>query len=88
MLHPESPSKNGRNPKQEICSDFGGIDFIQHFMPPARIEMMRDIRETFATIAIHEEPNPFQLLAHGVFAAGKEVNGQRAPYRAKAVGIG
>src|SRR5260221_5444723 len=57
-------------------------------MPPARIEMMQDVREPCATIATHEEPKALQLLAHGVFAAGKEVNGQCAPYRAKAAGIG
>src|SRR5271170_4393886 len=88
VLHPESPSKNGRNPKQKICSDFGRIDFVQHLMPLARVEMMRDIREACATIAAHEEPKALQLLANGVFAAGKEVNGQCAPNRAKPPGIG
>src|SRR5258708_7133499 len=85
---PNSPSKNGRNPKQKICPDFDGIDFVQHLMPPTRIEMMRDVREACATIATHEDPRALQLPAHGVFAAGKEVNGQCARYRAKVAGIG
>src|SRR6266436_5844269 len=70
-LLPNSPSKNRRNPKQKIYSDFDGIDFVEHLMPPARIEMMRDVREACATIAIHEDPKALQLPAHGVFAAGK-----------------
>lgn len=67
----DSPLQHGGYPKQEICSDFIRINLIQHLMPPAGIEMMRDVRGACATIATHEDPKAPQLLAHGVFAAGK-----------------
>src|SRR5882724_5732186 len=84
----DSPLQHRGYPKQQVCPDFIRINLIQHLMPSARIEMMRDVRETCATIATHEDPKALQLLAHGVFTAGKEVNGQCAPYRSKAAGIG
>ena len=85
---PDSPLQHRGYPKQQVCPDFILVDFVEHLMSSARIEMMRDVRETCATIATHEDPKALQLLAHRVVAAGKEVNGQCAPYRSKAAGIG
>ncbi len=73
-LEPE-PTCRLSYPKQQVRPDFIRINLIQHLMPSAMIEMVRDVRNPCAPIATHERPKTLQLLAHGVFAAGKEVNG-------------
>ena len=82
-----SPVQQGGYPKQQVSPDFLRIKFIQHLVPTSRIEMMGEVRQPCPTIAIHQDSKALQALAHGIVAAGKEVDWQAATYPAKPAGI-
>jgi hypothetical protein len=50
--------------------------------------MVAEIAETRFVIAIDKDTDSFELLAHGILAARKQVHGQIPAYLAKAKGVG
>ena len=80
--------ENVRNPEKQIRLDFTTVDLVEHFVSSPRVEMVADIVDTRLVVAIDKETNSFELLAHRVFAARKQVDGQIAAYLAKSGGAG
>src|SRR6267378_5628647 len=50
--------------------------------------MMGKICDTRFAVALHEQPDTFELLANRVFIARKKVDGQIRPYPAQMMSIG
>ena len=67
------------NPVEHSFPDFDPVDLIKHFVSSASIEFVRDIRDARFSIALNEESDSLELLANGIFAAGKNINGQVTP---------
>src|SRR3954465_13125429 len=42
------------NPHEQICENLAAIQFVKHFVPTARIEIVSDRRNTRTAIAVHE----------------------------------
>ena len=69
-------------------SNLATVQFIEHFVPPSFVKIVGDIADSCATIAAHEDPKALQLLAHGIFAAGKEIHWQTRPYFGRRIRVG
>ena len=67
--------ESGRNPKQQVRSDFNGVNLIQNLMPSAGIEMVSDIPQTCPAIAIDKNLNTFETLTDRVIASREQING-------------
>jgi hypothetical protein len=77
-----------KDPVKQASPDFAPVDLVEHFVPSTGVEIVGDIRDVCFVIKLNQNPDSFELLAHGIFAAGKKVDRQVAAYLAKIGRIG
>src|SRR5215469_9976333 len=80
--------QHGVDPAKQVGYDFVTVDFVQHFVTSTWVEVMGDVVDASVVIARYEDLYSFKLLAHRIFAARKQVNGQIWEYLAKVHRIG
>jgi hypothetical protein len=56
--------------------DFVAVDLIQHFVSSTGVEIVGDAVDARFVIALYQDLDSCELLAHGIFAARKQVDGQ------------
>ena len=56
---------NRGDPPEQARIDLATVDLVEHFVSATRIEIVGDVPEAGYSIALHEKPNPLQLLTHG-----------------------
>src|ERR1700754_1321184 len=72
----------------QVRPDFAAIDLIEHFVSPTGVKIMGDVVDARSAIAVHQQLDSFELLAHRIVAARKKVDGQVVAYVAKTDRIG
>src|SRR5262245_11550128 len=72
-----------RDPANQACSDFVTVELIEHFVPSTAVEVVRDVVNARLSIAGRQDLDAYELLADGIFASRKQVDGQVAPDLAK-----
>src|SRR5205807_1262427 len=75
-------------PAKQACPDFVTIDLVEHFVSSTGVEIVGDVVDAHCVIAVYQEPDFFELLAHWVFAARKQVDGQVVACLAKTDRVG
>jgi hypothetical protein len=43
---------------------------VEHFVPPAGIEIVRQVSDTGVSIPVYENTDSFELLTNGILATG------------------
>jgi hypothetical protein len=54
-----------RDPAKQACPDFVAVDLIEHFVSSTGIEIVGDAVDAGVAIALYQEWDSFELLAHG-----------------------
>ena len=80
--------KNPEDPRKKICTDLITIDPVEHFVSSTRITIMGDINDTRCAISREKDPHGFELVADGILAARKYIDGQIVADLAKTDRIG
>ena len=63
------------DPPKQTRSDFAAVDLIEHFVSSTGVEIVGDVVYARFVIALYQDLDSFELLAHGIFAARKQVDG-------------
>ncbi len=58
------PLQHRRDPAKKIGAYFDTVDLIEHLVPSAGIEIMRDVLDANCTVALDQDSKSFQPLAH------------------------
>src|SRR5262245_18559402 len=72
-----------RDPAEQARMDFVAVDLIEHFVSSSGVEIVGDVVNARFTIAVYQDLESFESLAHGIFTARQQVDGQVGPYLAK-----
>jgi hypothetical protein len=51
-----------------VCPDFVAVDLIEHFVSSTGVEVMGDADDPRFLIALYQDPDSLELLAHRIFA--------------------
>ena len=78
----------GNDPVQQMSADLAAVDLIEHFVPAARVEIVRNVGDARLAIPVHQDADALELLAHWIVTAGKQVDGKIAADPAKTNRIG
>src|SRR5262249_8727213 len=76
------------DPGNEPLPDLVTVGLVEHFVASAGVETSGDVAEARLAVAVHKELDPREVLAHGILAARKEIDGQVAADSAEADWIG
>src|SRR6266566_2803134 len=69
-LRARLPSFQHRSdPAKQVCLDFDAVDFIEHFVPTPKVEIVGDVVDARIAIALDQDLDSFELLPYGIFAA-------------------
>src|SRR5262249_29866680 len=82
------PLQHGRDPSKQSTPHLVAVDLIEHLVSAARIEVVGDPADARPVIAVYQDLDSFELLAHRIFAAREEVDWQVMAYLAELDRIG
>src|SRR5262249_2233748 len=82
------PLQHGRDPSKQTTLHLVAVDLIEHLVSAARVEVVGDPADARPVIAVYQDLDSFELLAHGIFAAREEVDWQVMAYLAELDRIG
>src|SRR5262249_49715456 len=68
------------DPLEKPCDDVVAIDLVEHFVPAAGVEIVRQVLNAGCAIPLDYAPDSGESLADQVLASREQIHGQVAPY--------